>query len=257
MTGARVAAITHNTLREVARERVFLVLVLFGLGLAGVSLVLAPLALGEGRKVVLDFGLAGASALSTLVVIVLGSSLLHKELDRRTIYAVMAKPIRRAEFLAGKYAGLWTSAAALLAAMTALTAILLSATGGGIPWQVGSALLLSLAELAIVTAIVIFFSSFTTPLLTAFFTTATLLAGHFAEDLLYFGTHGASRLLAGATEVTYWLLPHFEVFNARGLVVHGVDVGPERLLFGAAYAALYGGALLAAAAAIFERRDFK
>lgn len=71
-------AIARNTIREVARERIFLVLVLFGVGLAGVSLVLSPLALGEGPKVVLDFGLAGASALATLVVIVLGSSLLHK-----------------------------------------------------------------------------------------------------------------------------------------------------------------------------------
>jgi ABC-type transport system involved in multi-copper enzyme maturation permease subunit len=254
---SRVAAIAKNTLREVARERVFLVLVLFGLGLAGVSLVLAPLALGEGPKVVLDFGLAGASALATLVVIVLGSSLLHKELDRRTIYAVMAKPIRRAEFLAGKYAGLWVGAAALLAAMTLLTAVLLGVTGGPIPWTIGDALLLSLAELVIVTAVVVFFSSFTTPLLTAFFTAATLLAGHFAEDLLYFGTHGASRLLAAATRGAYWLLPHLEVFNARGLVVHGVPVGHDRLLFAAAYAVLYGGALLAAAAAVFERRDFK
>jgi len=253
----RVAAIARNTLREVARERVFLVILLFGIGLAGVSLVLAPLALGEGPKVVLDFGLAGASALATLVVVVLGSSLLHKELDRRTIYAVMAKPIRRAEFLAGKYAGLWIGAAALLVAMTGLTAALLPLSGGRMPWAIGGALLLSLAELVIVTAIVVFFSSFTTPLLTAFFTLAMILAGHFAEDLLYFGTHGASRFVAHATEAAYWLLPHLEVFNARGFVVYGEAVGSERLLFAAAYAALYGAALLAAAAAIFERRDFR
>ncbi len=253
----RVAVIAKNTLREVARERVFLVLVLFGLGLAGVSLVLSPLALGEGPKVVLDFGLAGASGLSTLVVIVLGSSLLYKELDRRTIYAVMAKPIRRSEFLAGKYAGLWICAGALLSAMTLLTVVLVAITGGKAPWTIGGALLLSLAELVIVTGVVVFFSSFTTPLLTAFFTAATILAGHFAEDLLYFGTHGASPALAALTESVYWILPHLEVFNARGLVAHGIPVGSERLLFAAAYAALYGGALLTAAAAIFERRDFR
>lgn len=253
----RVAAIARNTLREVARERVFLVLVLFGLGLGGVSMVLAPLALGEGPKIVLDFGLAGATALSTLVVIVLGSSLLHKELDRRTIYSVMAKPIRRAEFLLGKYAGLWIGAAGLLVGMTAVTGVLLLATSGSLRATIGGALLLSLFELWIVTAVVVFFSSFTTPLLTAFFTAATLVAGHFAEDLLYFGTHGSSPVIASMTEAAYWALPHLEVFNARGMVVHGIAVGPERLLFGAAYAALYAGALLLAAAAIFERRDFR
>lgn len=169
----------------------------------------------------------------------------------------MAKPIRRSEFLLGKYAGLWLGAAALLAAMTMLTAVLLLATSGSLPWTVGGALLLSLSELLIVTAVVVFFSSFTTPLLTAFFAAATLLAGHFAEDLLYFGTHGASRVVSVASECAYWLLPHLEVFNARGIVVHGVAVGHERLLFGAAYAALYAAALLGAAAAVFERRDFR
>jgi ABC-type transport system involved in multi-copper enzyme maturation permease subunit len=253
----RVVAIARNTLREVARERVALILALFGAGLVGVSLVVSPLALGEGKKVVTDFGLAGASALATLLTIVLGSSLLHKELDRRTIFAVMSKPIRRAEFLLGKYAGLWTSAAALLAGMVGITLALLAVTSRAVPWEVCGALLLSMAELLIVTAVVIFFSSFTTPLLTAFFCASTLLAGHFAEDLHYFGTHGASPLLAAATEAVYWLLPHLEVFNARGLVVHGEAVGPERLAFAGAYAALYAGALLAAGAAIFERRDFR
>ena len=253
----RVGAIARNTIREVARERVALVLALFGVGLVGVSLVLSPLALGEGKKVVTDFGLAGASALATLLTIVLGSSLLYKELDRKTIYAVMAKPIRRSEFLLGKYAGLWVSAAALLASMVAITLALLAATTRSVPWEAVGALLLSLAELSIVTAVVIFFSSFTTPLLTAFFGAATLLAGHFAEDLKYFGSQGSSPVLAGATEAAYWLLPHLELFNARGLVVHGQAVAPERLAFAGAYAALYAGALLAAAAAIFERRDFR
>jgi ABC-type transport system involved in multi-copper enzyme maturation permease subunit len=253
----RALVIARNTIREVVRERVALVLALFGVGLVGASLLLSPLALGEGRRVVLDFGLAGASMLATLLTIVLGSSLLYKELDRRTVYAVMAKPIRRSEFLLGKYVGLWSTAAALLAAMVAITAALVGITTKGVPWSAAGALALSLAELGIVTAVVVLFSSFTTPLLTAFFTAAVLLAGHFAEDLRYFGAHGSSRALAWATEAAYWLLPHLEVFNGRGLAVHGLPVEPERLAFAAAYAGLYACALLAAAVAIFERRDFR
>ena len=253
----RALAIARNTVREVIRERVALVLALFGVGLLGVSLVLSPLALGEGRRVVLDFGLAGASMLATLLTIVLGSSLLYKELDRRTIYAVMAKPIRRSEFLLGKYAGLWVTAAALLAAMVAITMALIGVTSRSVPWTSLGSLALSLAELGIVTAVVVFFSAFTTPLLTAFFTAAVLLAGHFAEDLRYFGTHGGSQLLAYVTEGAYWLLPHLEVYNARGLAVHGLPVEPARLAFAVAYAGLYAAALLFAATAIFERREFR
>jgi ABC-type transport system involved in multi-copper enzyme maturation permease subunit len=250
-------AIARNTVREVVRERVVLVLALFGVGLVGAAQVLSPLALGEGQKVVTDFGLAGSSMLATLLAVFLGSSLLYKELDRRTIYSVIAKPIGRAEFLVGKFLGLWTTTGMLLAGMTAMVLVLLAVAYGNVPWVVTGSFLLTLVELGIVTALVVLFSSFTTPGLTALFTAATIVAGQFAEDLLYFSEKGASPVLAAATHVFYWIIPHFALFNARGLVVHGAAVPPERLLFASAYGLLYIGALLTAAGAIFERREFR
>src|SRR5262249_50973029 len=101
----RIVAIALHTVREAARERIALVALLFGAGLVASSYVLSPLALGEGQKIVTDFGLAGASVLATILAITLGSNLLSKELDRRTIYAVLSKPIRRFEFLFGKFFG--------------------------------------------------------------------------------------------------------------------------------------------------------
>jgi len=253
----RALAIARNTVREVVRERVVLVLVLFGAGLVGASQVLSPLALGEGKKIVTDFGLAGSAMLATLLAVFLGSTLLYKELDRRTIYAVMAKPIRRAEFLFGKFLGLWTTAGFLLAGMTAMVLVLLWVAYGEVPWVVAGSFLLTVVELGIVTALVVLFSSFTTPGLTALFTVATLVAGQFAEDLLYFSEKGASPAVAAATQAFYWIVPHFALFNARALVVHGAAVPPERLLFASAYGLLYMGALLTAAGAIFERREFR
>jgi len=252
-----VVAIAQNTVREVIRQRVVLVLALFGVGLVAASQVLSPLALGEGRKVVTDFGLAGSSLLATLLVVVLGSSLLHKELERRTIYAVMAKPIRRGEFLLGKFCGLWITAAALVAGMFAIVLGVVTVAYGETPWIVAGAMTLTVLELGVITAIVVFYSSFTTPALTAFFTAATVVAGNFADDLLYFGTQGASLWLARVTEGVYWILPHLTVFNARGSVVHGIAVAPERLAFAAAYGLLYLLALLIVAGAIFERREFR
>ncbi len=252
----RVLAIAQNTLREVARERVFLVLALFGLMLLVGSQVLSPLALGEGRKVVIDFGLAGSSLLATILCVFLGSSLLHKELERKTVYAVLAKPIRREEFLLGKFIGLWVSAAMLLAAMSGILLAVVTLAYRDTPWQVLGAVGLSLIELGIVTAVVVFFSSFTTPALTAFFAVAATVAGHFAEDLRYFASQGAPgmRALAGAF---YWVLPHLDVFNARGLVVHGTAVGAERLLFAFGYGMLYVIGILALAGTIFRRREFR
>jgi ABC-type transport system involved in multi-copper enzyme maturation permease subunit len=255
MTG--VIAIAQNTVREVVRQRMVLVLALFGVGLVAASQVLSPLALGEGRKVVTDFGLAGASLLATLLTVVLGSSLLHKELERRTLYAVMAKPIRRSEFLIGTFLGLWITAAALAAGMTAIVIGLVTVSYGETPWILAGSLALSVLELGVITALVVFYSAFTTPALTALFTAATIVAGTLAEDLLYFATQGAAPWLARVTEAVYWLLPHFTVFNARGSVVHGIAVAPERLAFAAAYGLLYLVALLIAASVIFGRREFR
>lgn len=252
-----VIAIARNTIREALRERIALVAVVFGVAMVLASQVLAPLALGEGKKIVTDFGLAGSSLLATLLAITLGTSLLYKELERRTIYSMMAKPIRRTEFLVGKFLGLWSTGAALLAVTTLMVLAVLTVAYRDTPWHLTGSLALTMIEIGIVTAFVVFYSSFTTPGLAAFFTVTSLVAGNFAEDLLYFGTHGSVPALEIATTAAYWILPHLTVFNARGLVVHGAAVPPERLLFAASYGVLYMGALLIAASAIFERREFR
>ncbi len=253
----RTLAITRNTVREVLRERVVLVLALFGVGLAVGAQAMAPLALGEGRKIVIDFGLAGSSTLATMLAVFLGSTLLHKELDRRTIYAVMAKPIRREEFLLGKFLGLWSTAGFLLAGMTAIVVAVVTVCYQSTPWAAIPALWLTLLEVGIVTALVTLFSAFTTPALTAFFTIAVFVAGHLAEDLRYFASQGAAPVVVALTDAAYWVLPHLDLFNARGLVAHGVAVAPERLAFGTAYGLLYLGGVLALAGAIFRRREFR
>lgn len=250
-------AITKTTVREVLRERVVVVLALFGVAMAMGAQALAPLALGEGRRVVIDFGLAGSSILATLLAVVLGSTLLHKELERRTLYAVMAKPIRREEFLFGKFLGLWGTSGILLAGMTGIVIATVTLFYAAPPWGAVPSLLLTLLEIGIVTALVTLFSSFTTPALTAFFALATVTAGHFAEDLRYFARSGAPPFVSALTDAAYWLLPHLELFNARGLVVHGLPIDSARLLFAAAYGLLYMIGVLVLAGAIFRRREFR
>src|SRR3989442_1367485 len=218
----RVLAIARNTVREAVRERLVLVLGLFGFALLIGSQALSPLALGEGRKVVIDFGLAGSTLLATLLSVFLGSTLLHKELERRTIYSILAKPIRREEFLIGKFLGLWITTASLLVAMTLILSLVVTIVYGAAPATIVGSAALSVIELGIVTAVVVLFSSFTTPALTAFLGISAVVAGHFADDLRYFASQGAPVGIRALTESVYWALPHLEVFNARGLAVHGI-----------------------------------
>jgi len=253
----RVLAIAQNTIREAVRERLVLVLGLFGFALLIGSQALSPLALGEGRKVVIDFGLAGSMLLATLLAVFLGSSLLHKELERRTVYSILAKPIRREEFILGKFLGLWVTTSALLVAMAVILAMVVTVAYGDTPWSILGSVGLSVIELGIVTAVVVLFSSFTTPALTAFFGICAVVVGHFAEDLRYFASRGAPPLVRALTETVYWTLPHLSVFNARGLAVHGIPVEPERMLFALAYGALYIGGLMIFAGTVFRRREFR
>jgi len=253
----RVLAIARNTVREAVRERLVVVLGLFGFALLLGSQASSPRALGEGRRVVIDFGLAGSMMLSTLLSVFLGSSLLHKELERRTVYSILAKPIRREEFLLGKFLGLWFTTASLLAGMAGILASVVTVAYGDTPWSIFGAVGLSVIELGIVTAVVVLFSAFTTPALTAFFGISAVVVGHFAEDLRYFASNGAPAFVRVLTEAVYWALPHLSVFNARGLAVRGMGVEPERMLFALAYGALYIGGLLVFAGTVFRRREFR
>lgn len=250
-------AVARSTVREAVRERIVLALVLFGVALVAGSLVLSPLALGEGRKIVLDFGLAGSSIVSILLAVFLGTSLLHKELERRSLYSVLTKPIRRQEYLIGKFLGLWVTTALLLAGMTGIVFGVVTLAYRETPWQALGSLHLSVIELGIVTALVVLFSSFTTPALTALFAIAGVLTGHFAEDLRAFVSEGAAPIVARLTEAVYWAVPHLGVFNVRGLISHGIPIGADRLAFATAYGLLYIAGTLALAGTIFRQREFR
>ena len=253
----RILALTRNTIREVMRERVVLILALFGAALVVGSQVLSPLALGEGRKVVIDFGLAGSASLATILTIFLGSSLLHKELERKTVYSVLAKPIGRGEFLLGKFFGLWFTTSMLLVGMTAILLVLVTVSYRSTPWHILGSAGLSVVELGIATALVTLLSSFTTPALTAFFAVGLTVAGHFAEDLRYFASQGAAEPVRALAQAGYWALPHLSLYNVRGLVVHDLPVGQERFLFATAYGVLYVAGILVLATTIFRRREFR
>ena len=117
---ARVYAITLNTFREAVRDRVLYGVLGFASAVLFFTLALSELSLHEQRRVVTDVGLASISLFSVLIAIFLGSSLLYKEIERKTLYVILPKPIGRTEFLLGKYFGIVTTAVVFVALMGAL-----------------------------------------------------------------------------------------------------------------------------------------
>lgn len=254
---ARIMAVAQNTFQEAIRDKVLYTLIVFALALLLSSYVIAPLALGEGGKILRDLGLSLIPLFGIAIVVILGTALVYKEIERRTIYVLVSKPLRRWEFLAGKYIGLVSVLAVAALLMTlCFYGVLYWLFGGGearLLWGIG----LSFLELVVIAAVAIFFSSLSSPTLSAVFTLAVCVAGHWTQDLRAFSSKLPGSVFRGLGTFFYYVLPNLEFFNVKNEVVHGVAVNPIHALWALGYALFYSTSLLALAAAIYERKSFK
>lgn len=256
--------------RESVRDKIFYNLVLFAVLLVGASVLIGQLTAGQDVKIIKDLGLAATSVFGLFVAIFVGISLVSKEVDRRSVYPLLAKPIRRSELIAGKYVGLLLTMLVNTIVMTIALYAVLFFLSRGVPenvqhaWDAPAmdpALLKAIAliyvDIAVVTAVALFFSSYSSPMLSAAFTLGVYAVGQFNADLKRFDQivdAPAAILLAKAL---YYVLPDFSRFDVKLAVVHGIPVTGAYLASTVLYALAYIAALLFAAMTIFARRDFK
>lgn len=254
---SRVTVIALNTFKENLRDKILFNLVFFGLLLIGSSILLSTLTLGEQAKIIKDIGLASISLFGTLIAIFVGIGLVSKELERRTIYTIIAKPLPRYEFLLGKYFGLVLT----LFVNTAIMVVgffLILLFGQMVPDPgLMEAILLIFVELLVLTAVAVMFSTFTTPTLSATFTLAIYVIGHLTDDLKALAGKLPQGLTKAFLDLLYYILPNLSNFNIKGQAVHGIPVEPSYLLAAVAYGVTYGAGILVLACVIFQRRDFK
>jgi len=262
----RIFAIARNTFRENIRDRVLYNLILFALIMMASAVALGQLTLGHEDKIIVDLGLTSISAFGTLIAIFIGIGLVYKELERRTIYVLLAKPVHRSEFILGKFLGLVFTLFVNTAIMAAGLVLTLMWHGGVVPGgylRLFPAVFLIFLSLALTTALALLFSTFSTPALSALFTFFLWIIGHFNADLRAFGRLTKSAVMQGLCGVLYYLLPNFgnfETIDSRNVIqsaayyqpIQGVAVGWITV-----YGILYCAALLLLSVAIFSRRDFK
>jgi ABC-type transport system involved in multi-copper enzyme maturation permease subunit len=265
-----IAWIAVNVFRESVRDKVLYNLVFFAILLMGASYLIAQLTAGQDVKIIKDLGLAATSIFGLFIAVFIGIQLVSKEVERRSIYGLLSKPIERYQLVLGKYAGLVLTLAVNLAVM----AVALYGVLAYMAWMIGpevaqawdrpaldpamlKAFGLTFVELSIVTAIALFFSTFSTPMLSAAFTFGLFVAGRFSTDLRNFDQIVDSQAAAALARGLYWLLPNLAPFDVRAEVVHGLPVEPGYIALSTAYAAVYISALLVASIVVFSRRDFK
>lgn len=253
----RTLAIALNTFREARRDRAQWILLLYALVVIGGAFVLSPLAMGEGYRVTRDLGLAAMSLVGVLLIVFVCSGMVQKEIERRTVLTVLAKPVRRYEFLIGKYLGMLGMVTLIFLGMVLLLGGVLLLREGRVDPAVLVAAAFTYGELMVMTAVAVAFSAFVSPALSGVFTLGLFVAGHFAEDLLRFADKVESVFMAGLARGTYFALPHLDTFNLRTEAAYGILPDPSRALETLTYAALYSLALMAVGCGVFGQREFR
>ena len=252
-----VVAIASNTWRDAIRSKVLYVLLFFALLLIATSATLATLSYVERERILQDVSLGAIRFFGAAIAIFVGVGLVHREVDRRTIFTILSKPVERSAFIAGKYLGLVATLWALLAVMSLcfVAASLLA----GAPLDAGHAIALGLVavELAVVVAFSTLFSSFSTPFLAGCYSLGIYLVGHLTRDLYAIGKTSSSP---AAREFTFWVkraLPDLEAFNRTLEAVHGLPIPAVEVGWSLAMGSAWIVGFLLVAVMTFERRDFR
>lgn len=253
----RIWAVAHNTLREAVRSRVLHTLLFFAVALIGTGVLLATLSYVERARILQDVGLAAVRGFSILIAIFVGIGLVQREVERRTIFTILSKPIGRSEFLLGKYLGLLLTLLLQIAIMGACFAAVSLLAGAPLGAAHAAAFTLIAAETAVVLAIALLFSSFTSSVLAASFTGGIWLIGHLSRDLRSLGAQSGQEGVRGVTELLYRVLPDLEAFDLTLQAAHQLPLAPSDVILPLAYGLAYVTLSLALAALVFARRDFR
>lgn len=254
---ARVMGIARNTLKEGIRDRLFFAVGIFAVFVLGSSLLIGPLSLGEQARITQDLGLAAISLLSFMIAILVGTSIVSKELDRRTIYTVISKPVERWQFVVGKFLGLAAIVSLLIAGMTVLLVLIDLGVARQFSPQMLVAIFLTWMELLLLTALSVLMSTLASPVLGAIFSLLLYVIGHTSGDIRELAVRFGSGTIRAVTDVVYYALPNLEYLNVRSKVTHGVNIDLGYVAFASSYALLYSLAFLVIAVLVFERKEFR
>jgi ABC-type transport system involved in multi-copper enzyme maturation permease subunit len=252
----RIRAIAGNTFREALRDKVLVTLVVIAILVTAGAKIIPPLAVGEGAKIIKDLGLATMTLFCVMIAILVGGRLVYKEVEKRTILTMLAKPVRRWEFLLGKYLGLMLVLLVSVAILTVWFGLFMVITRVPLTFRLLLAVAMLIFELGIVTAVAILFSTFVTPISSAVFTFAIYFTGNMSRDLLGLAAMNKSLLVKALAYGFYYLLPNLNNLDVRAAVVHDQLINPMWLGLAIGYALLYIIAVLALAMLIFQRRNF-
>ncbi len=253
----RMHALAVNTFREAIRNKLLYTLLGFGILMIGAGVLLATLSYVEVDEILQDMGMSAIRFFSAGIAIFVGIGLIHNEVERKTIFTILSKPVSRSEFLVGKWAGLTLTVWLQLALMSLAFGIVSWMAGAPLGFDHAIAIALIGLELMLLVAIATFFSAFTTPMLAALFSIGLWMIGHLSRDLRALGQQSDLESVSTAANWLFRLMPDFEVFNKTLEAVHGLPIASSEIQMAVVYALGYTLSTLIVGSMIFSRRDFK
>lgn len=253
----KILAISLNTFRESVRDKIYYSILAFALMMLGFSVVLGNLSLGDTYKIIQDFGLMSISLFGTLTAIFVGIGIVYKEMEKRTIYVILAKPIARWQFLLGKYLGLSLTLAVMEICMTIGMFVVCYIYQGMIPYHAIYALFGIFFELQLILAAAVLFSTFTTPFLSGLFTLAVFIIGHITVDMKVIADNLEEPLLKSIMNGMYYALPNLERLNFKAAVVHRLDIPAVVFSTSILYSIVYTTMILLFSVLIFNHRNMR
>jgi Cu-processing system permease protein len=250
-----VYVVTKSTFKESVRDKVLYAILAFAFIFISFTIFLGSISLGQDLHVVRSLGLAGMYLFGLLLSIFLGATLVYKELERRTLYFVLSKPITHAQFIIGKFFGLFASVALSVAGMACVYLGVVAFEGGGFDSLSLLAVLFELFELGLLIAISIFFSTCTRPLAATIYTIIAVYVGHSLSTVVESAQRMQNTAAIAGAKALYYLLPNLEKFDIRDMVVYNAAPTHLEILAVFAYAVLYTAILLFAATLLLKKRE--
>jgi ABC-type transport system involved in multi-copper enzyme maturation permease subunit len=255
-----VATLAWVTVREAIRKKLAVNLLVFAVALVSGSFIISSLTFGEQYRIIVDVALSSMEVFGTLIAVFLGATLVAGDVERRTVYPIIAKPVSRAQYVAGRYLGLVATTTLNLLVMAVVFVAVLGFYLGGLGFVATSPLLATLAAIALqfamIAAVAVFFSTFTTSTLSAIFTLSLVVAGHLASELVrHWSRQGEAPGWIG--KAIYVVIPNLEALNLKEAMVYKDPLAASALALAFGYGLLYSAGVLALSAAIFARRDLR
>jgi len=250
-------SIIQNTFKETIRDKILYNLLIFAIGLIIVSVIVSQWSLGQEVKILKDFGLSVMSFFGLLMAIFIGIGLVHKEIEKKTIYPILSKPLSRVNFLLGKYFGLLFTLFINFIIMVVVLYLTLYLFENSFDLLLLKGILLIYFEMCLIIAFSTLFSTFSTPTLSAVYSIMIYITGHLSKEALLITQSKENLSLNSIMQVVYYIIPNLENFNIKTEVVHHLNVSYEKIFLSIMYGILYSAVILFIGVLIFRKRDFK